>query len=106
VLFTTVVDIVEIPTVVLLVLFQGLVAALLWPRPSLKQIEQSSSSGKFRERHTCVLFSMNCDAVRHALFEALSPNSAAVLSSCWQHCLWRRGGGEAMGLHGALAGRG
>jgi hypothetical protein len=28
-----------------------LVAGLLRPRPSLKQIEQSSSSGKFRERH-------------------------------------------------------
>jgi hypothetical protein len=35
-------------------LFQGLVAGLLRPRPSLKQIEQSSSSGKFRERHTSV----------------------------------------------------
>jgi hypothetical protein len=44
-------DIVEIPTVVLLCLFQGLVAGLLRPRPSLKQIMQSSSSGKFRERH-------------------------------------------------------
>jgi hypothetical protein len=38
--------------VVLLCLFQGLVAGLLRPRPSLKQIEQSSSSGKFRERHS------------------------------------------------------
>jgi hypothetical protein len=35
----------------LLCLFQGLVAGLLRPRPSLKQIEQSSSWGKFRERH-------------------------------------------------------
>ncbi len=43
---------VEIPTVMLLCLFQGLVAGLLWPRTSLKQIEQSSSSGKLRERHT------------------------------------------------------
>ncbi len=45
-------DIVEVPTVVLLCLFQGLVAGLLRPRPSLKQFEQSSSSGKFHERHT------------------------------------------------------
>ncbi len=28
-----------------------------------------------------------------------------VLSRGWQHCLWRRGGGEAMGLYGARAGR-
>ncbi len=45
-------DIVEIPTVVLFCLFQGfMVAGLQWPRPSLRQIEQSSSSGKFREQH-------------------------------------------------------
>jgi hypothetical protein len=37
---------VEIPTVVLLCLFQGLVAGLLRPRPSLKQIEQSSKKRK------------------------------------------------------------
>ncbi len=43
--------VVEVPTVVLLCLFEGLVAGLLRPRPSRKQIEQSSSSGKFRERH-------------------------------------------------------
>ncbi len=45
-------DIVEIPTVVLLCLFQGLVVGLLRPRPFLKQINQSSSSGKFHERHS------------------------------------------------------
>ncbi len=38
-----------------LCLFQGLVAGLLRPRPPLKQIEHSSSSGKFRERHTGVV---------------------------------------------------
>jgi len=37
---------VEIPTVVLLCLFQGLVAGLLRPRPSLKQIGQSSKQRK------------------------------------------------------------
>jgi hypothetical protein len=36
---------------VLLCLFQGLVAGLLRPRPSLKQIEQSLSRGKFCEWH-------------------------------------------------------
>jgi hypothetical protein len=46
-------DIVEISTVVLLCLFQGLVAGLLRPRPSLKQIDQSSSSRKFREAQLC-----------------------------------------------------
>jgi hypothetical protein len=45
---------VEIPTVMLLCLFQGLVAGLLRPRPSLKQIGQSSKSvrgtnDKYRE---------------------------------------------------------
>ncbi len=44
-------DIVEIPTVVVVVFVPRLVAGLLRPRPSLKQIEQSSSRGKFRERH-------------------------------------------------------
>jgi len=39
-------DIVEIPTVVLLCLFQGLVAGLLRPRPFLEQIEQSSKKQK------------------------------------------------------------
>jgi hypothetical protein len=39
-------DILEIPTVVLLCLFQGLVVGLLRPRPSLKQIEQSSKKRK------------------------------------------------------------
>ncbi len=37
---------VEIPTVVLLCLFQGLVAGLLRPRPSLRQIGQSSKKLK------------------------------------------------------------
>ncbi len=37
---------VEISTVVLLCLFQGLVAGLLRPRPSLKQIGQSSKQRK------------------------------------------------------------
>ncbi len=32
--------------------FQGLVAGLLRPRPSLKPIDQSSSSGKFHEQHS------------------------------------------------------
>ncbi len=39
-------DIVEIPTFVLLCLFQGLVAGLLGPRPSLQQTEQSSKKRK------------------------------------------------------------
>jgi hypothetical protein len=40
-------------------LFQGLVAGLLRPRPSLKQIEQSSSSGKFCERHRIFVFKLH-----------------------------------------------
>ncbi len=52
VFFTVVSVIVEIPTVVLLCLFQGLVAGLQRPRPSLKQIEQAQSNRKFRERNS------------------------------------------------------
>jgi hypothetical protein len=52
---------IEISTVVLLCLFQGLVAGLLRPRPSLKQIEQNLSSGKFCEWHKRqVKFKMLC----------------------------------------------
>ena len=43
---------VEIPTVVVVVFVSRVGAGLLRPRPSLKQIEQSSSGGKFRERHS------------------------------------------------------
>ena len=61
-------DIEEIPTVVLLCLLQGLVAGLLRPRPSLKQIEQSSSSGKFHEWHTCLISSTKTFQIRDKFF--------------------------------------
>ena len=42
-------------------LFRGLVAGLLRPRLSLKRIEQSSNSGKFRERHfRCMQYKDKC----------------------------------------------
>jgi hypothetical protein len=44
--------IVEIPTVVLLCLFQGLVAGLLRLDFLLSKLSKAQSNGKFRERHT------------------------------------------------------